>query len=225
MNPIQLKDKLIAMKEKVDKYDELLINNKFLEKKYNDLLLEYENKSHSDILNLSSKLCNLRTDYLQLQIAHNKTLEELENTKKVLLNEYDEKMDNLLNKIHVLIGENDDLKGIVNGKEKHIIELNEEIENNEVIIENHQKFISTQSYEKNNILNENDTLREKISNLEESLSNMLNENLKLKDDLERKSKNNDLFQSVIDELGISEWDIIDKSDEMDETKHDTTNEK
>ena len=53
--------------------------------------------------------------------------------------------------------------------------------------------------------------------LEEDMNNILNENLKLKEELENTNKNNDLFKSVIDELGISEWDIIDNSDELEET--------
>jgi chromosome segregation ATPase len=224
MNPTQLKDKLIAMKEKVDKYDELFINYKNLERKHNELAVEYDNKLHNDILNLSSKLCNLRTDYLELQIAYNQTLEELEsvkNTKNLLLDEHNESIENIRNKMHVLIGENDDFKGVINSKENHIIELNKEIENNEEIIQNYQSFISCQSYEKNNIMNENDNLKEKVTNLtifnkklEEDMNNILNENLKLKEELENTNKNNDLFKSVIDELGISEWDIIDKSDEI-----------
>jgi hypothetical protein len=70
-------------------------------------------------------------------------------------------------------------------------------------------------------MNENDNLKEKVTNLtifnkklEEDMNNILNENLKLKEELENTNKNNDLFKSVIDELGISEWDIIDKSDEI-----------
>ena len=49
-----------------------------------------------------------------------------------------------------------------------------------------------------------------INNLKSENSKLVEENNKLKDLL----KDNEILKSVIDELGISEWDIIDKDQEI-----------
>ena len=114
-----IKDKLIAMKEKVDKYDELLINYKNL-----------ENRFQKDILSLSSKLCNLKTEYLELQINYKKTYEELEQLK---INNFHNE-ETLRDKISFFYAENDDLKAIINEQKDRLKLLNQEVLNNENVI-------------------------------------------------------------------------------------------
>ena len=209
MNQSQfIKDKLIALKEKGDKYDELLINYKNLEVKF-----------QKDVLSLSSKLCNIKTEYLELQLNYSKCYEELEKYKDIPSSKDVEK---LKDTISCLYAENDDLKGIVSDQQKRLTLLNQEVSNNENVIEQHQKYISTLGYANNSLLTSNEKFKEAsfdlriktiqsdeiINKLENENSRLLEENNKLKDLV----KENEMIKSVIDELGISEWDIIDKED-------------
>jgi len=204
-----IKDKLIAMKEKVDKYDELLINYKNL-----------ENRFQKDILSLSSKLCNLKTEYLELQINYKKTYEELEQLK---INNFHNE-ETLRDKISFFYAENDDLKAIINEQKDRLKLLNQEVLNNENVIEKHQTYISTLGYTNNSLLTSNDQYKEltidlkiKISQSEETINNLKSENSKLVEEnnkLKDLLKDNEILKSVIDELGISEWDIIDKDQEI-----------
>ena len=205
MNQSQfIKDKLIAMKEKGDKYDELLINYKNLEAKF-----------QKEVLSLSSKLCNLRTEYLELQLNYKKIYEEFEGYE-----EY--KNGTFQDKISRLYAENDDLKDVVYDQKNRIKLLNQEITNNENIIQEHQKYISSLAYANNSLLTSLEQFKETtfdlriktiqsdeiINSLGKENSRLIEENKKLKDSM----KENDMIKSVIDELGISEWDIIDREE-------------
>ena len=64
---------------------------------------------------------------------------------------------------------------------------------------------------------ENIDLKIKISQSEETINNLKSENSKLVEEnnkLKDLLKDNEILKSVIDELGISEWDIIDKDQEI-----------
>jgi chromosome segregation ATPase len=205
-----IKDKLIAMKEKGDKYDELLINYKNLESKF-----------QKDILSLSSKLCNLKTECLELQLNYKKNYEEFEEYKSCNSQSNTEQLQDTISRLYA---ENDDLKGIVYEQKNHIKLLNQEIFSNENIIEQHQKYITKLGYTNKELLNDTEKLQESIHDLNfkiiqsnEIINNLEKENSKLKDSM----KENEMIKSVIDVLGISEWDIIgEEESELNSIKED-----
>ncbi len=176
MNSAQLKEKIIMMKNKSEKYDKLNIQN-----------------------------------------------QELIHTNNIL-------QDN----ISLLVGEIDDFKVVIHNQKNTISLLNQEINGLEEQLDKSQQVNLELHSEKDEYVEFSIDLKDRVHDLNgfsnlyhekcieiekltSQLNKLMNENNDLKLSLAlSQSSNNNLFKSFIDELGVSEWDIVNKDETNDE---------
>jgi chromosome segregation ATPase len=120
MNTTQLKDKLLSMKDKADKYEKIKSDYIILENKYNASI------KNEDLNTISSKYFLLKSEYLETQVAFNKTKQQLFNLQHKYSNSSFNSED-FKDRISCLIGEIDDMKGIIGDKNKIIQKLEDKV--------------------------------------------------------------------------------------------------
>jgi chromosome segregation ATPase len=192
MNTIQLKEKIIMLKEKSEKYDKLVVE-----------YTNYINK-HSNILYQNQELTNYNNN---LQDKISTLIGEIDDYKGyvyqqqseiALLNQEINYLEEELEKSHDKISE------LSTEKDEYVefsIDLKDRI--------NELQGFANLYHEKCNIIN---LLTEQINNL-----TIENQNLKLS-----QSSSSDLLKTVIDEIGSFEWDIVNDLESNDITIVDSS---
>ena len=222
MNTNQLKDKLLSMKDKADKYDKLLISYNYLTTSIN---IDEKDKQIQDLQDKISSLTgdiddmknasydksktikglNFEINNLESTIENHETVNSmlLENIKikQLDIDEFSECIIDLKDKLQVMTGFS---KLYHNSKD--IFGKYEKLKTNyENIVEENKSLLMSNNYLRSDV----EKLTKYNSNFITQIEQANNEIAQLK---EENKKMSEITKTFIEELGVSDWDLVSDMD-------------
>jgi chromosome segregation ATPase len=222
MNTNQLKDKLLSMKDKADKYDKLLISYNYLttsinfdekDKQIQDLqdkissmtgdIDDMKNASYDKsktIKGLNFEINNLESTIENHETVNSMLLENIK-IKQLDIDEFSECIIDLKDKLQVMTGFS---KLYHNSKD--IFGKYEKLKTNyENIVEENKSLLMSNNYLRSDV----EKLTKYNSNFITQIEEAHNEIAQLK---EENKKMSEITKTFIEELGVSDWDLVSDMD-------------